>query len=65
MLSAGCSDRPPADSPGEPDASPDAGTDAETEGFDLSRIQDDVVYRDNDRNLDSAALAVPDPIDGL
>jgi len=37
------------------------GANVQTEGFDVSRLQDAVVYRDNGRNLDSAMLFVPAP----
>lgn len=36
------------------------GANIQTEGFDASRLQDGVVYVDNDRNLDAAMLPLPD-----
>lgn len=30
-------------------------------GYDLARLQEGVVYRDNGVNLDSTSLEVPDP----
>ncbi len=39
------------------------GANVSTEAFDLTRIQDRVVYRDNDRNLDSSALPAPAPVE--
>jgi len=39
------------------------GANVQTEDFDIGRLQDRVAYRDNDRNLDAAALPVPEPLD--
>jgi hypothetical protein len=37
------------------------GASVQTEGFDLQRLYDAVVFRDNDRNLDRSQIAVPEP----
>ncbi len=37
------------------------GANVGSEEFDLGRLLEDVTYRDNDRNLDSISLPVPDP----
>jgi hypothetical protein len=37
------------------------GANVQTEAFDVARLQDDVIYRDNGRNLDSTVLFVPAP----
>ena len=36
------------------------GANVQTEGYDLARITDRVIYRDNGRDLDSTLLPVPD-----
>ncbi len=41
------------------------GVNVQTEGFDLTRLQDRVVYIDNDLDLDSGLLPVPEPTAGL
>jgi len=41
------------------------GVNVQTEGFDLGRIQDGVVYRDNTRTLDATELPVPGAVGGL
>lgn len=41
------------------------GANVQVDSFDLSRIEDDVRYLDNERNLDSSVLAVPDVVDDL
>ena len=33
----------------------------QTEGFDLTRLQDRVVFLDNEINLDATAIPIPDP----
>jgi hypothetical protein len=35
------------------------------EGYDLARLMDQVIYRDNDSNLDSTMLPVPAPVERL
>jgi len=37
------------------------GANVQTEGFDLARLQDRIVYRDNARDLDTTALPLPVP----
>ena len=37
------------------------GVNLQAEGYDLSRVTTDVVYRDNGVNLDSASFEIPDP----
>jgi len=39
------------------------GVNVQTEGFDLARLQDRVLYVDNERDLDSAILPVPLPVE--
>lgn len=41
------------------------GANVQTEGFDIARIQDRVLYRDNDTPLDSSGLAVPETLGAL
>lgn len=41
------------------------GANVQDEGYDLGRLQSNVLYTDNDRNLDSAVLPVPDPEDAV
>jgi hypothetical protein len=41
------------------------GANVQTAGFDQARINDDVVYRDNQRNLDASGLPLPEPSSGL
>ncbi len=41
------------------------GVNVQTEGFDLARLQDRVRFVDNQRDLDSASLPVPGPIEGI
>ena len=41
------------------------GANVQTEGFDLSRLQDRVLYVDNGINLDSSQMPVPEPIETL
>lgn len=41
------------------------GVNVQTEVFDIARLQDGVSYEDNDLNLDSFALPVPQSADGL
>lgn len=41
------------------------GASVQTEGFDVERLYDAVVFRDNDRNLDRSLLAVPEPAAGF
>ncbi len=40
------------------------GANVQIEGYDLDRLRDGVIYRDNVRELDSASLPVPEPIGG-
>ena len=37
------------------------GANVQVPGYDISRLSDRVLYRDNDRNLDATELPVPDP----
>lgn len=37
------------------------GANVQTDGFDLGRLQDQVVFRDNQRDLESLTLPLPDP----
>ncbi len=39
------------------------GANVQNDGFDIGRIQDRVLYRDNGRNLDSQALPTPESVD--
>ena len=41
------------------------GANVQTEDFELARLQDDVTYADNERDLDTALLPVPDPAGGI
>jgi len=41
------------------------GANVQTESFDLFRLQDRVVYRENERDLDAASLPVPTPVGGI
>ena len=41
------------------------GANVQTAGFDLQRIQQGVIYRDNERDLDSDALPVPGSVGGV
>ena len=37
------------------------GVNVQTEGFDIERLTDRVIYHENDRNLDSEELPIPEP----
>jgi len=37
------------------------GANVQTVGFDVARLQDRVLYRDNEQTLDTAGLLVPEP----
>ncbi len=41
------------------------GANVQTVGFDLARLQDRVLYLDNEVELDSSLLPVPEPIEGI
>jgi len=41
------------------------GANVQVQGYDLDRLQDNVVYKDNGRNLDGAILPLPEPIEHL
>lgn len=41
------------------------GANVQDAGFDLERVQDRIIYRNNSRNLDGAALPVPTPVAGV
>ncbi len=41
------------------------GANIQTAGFDQARINDEVLYRDNQRNLDASGLPIPEPSSGL
>lgn len=38
------------------------GVNVQVAGFDLDRLMEGVVYRDNGRNIDGESLPVPDPV---
>jgi hypothetical protein len=41
------------------------GANVQTAGFDVTRLEDDVAYVDNERTLDATVLPLPEPLDGI